>query len=476
MVHASVFSSADAERLAAFVQNAQEDSDVGAPDAAVYEGHSGTIIDTLEGLTAKATEQLEDARRAETENIHNFELLKQALEDEIKFDTKDMEESKANLAASGQAKAEAEGDLAVTEKDLAQDEESLANTNNQCMQKANDYEAEVKSRTEELKALAEAKKALTEMTGGAQDISYSLTQLSLLQTSSRAEVTGSTIVHFIRDLARKQGSTTLAQLASRVESSLRLGNSAGADPFKKVKGLISDMITRLEGEASADATQKAYCDKELSETTAKKEEKDAEVAKLTAKIDQKSALSAKLKDEVATLQKELAELAETQAEMDKLRAEESAAYKTNSADMKQGIEGVKLALKILREYYGAGDKAHAAAEGAGQGIIGLLEVAESDFTKGLSEMVVAEQTAEANYEKTTKENAVTKVTKEQDVKYKTQEYTALDKELGELSSDREGVQTELSAILDYLKELNNMCIAKPETYEERKAKREAEIT
>merc|ERR1719386_398068 len=246
MVHASVFSSADAERLAAFVQNAQEDSDVGAPDAAVYEGHSGTIIDTLEGLTAKATEQLEDARRAETENIHNFELLKQSLEDEIKFDTKDMEESKANLAASGQAKAEAEGDLSVTEKDLAQDEESLANTNNQCMQKANDYEAEVKSRTEELKALAEAKKALTEMTGGAQDISYSLSQVSLLQISSRADMMGSRVVRFIRDLARKQGSTKLAQLASRVASSIRLGDSSSADPFAKVKGLISDMIEKLE--------------------------------------------------------------------------------------------------------------------------------------------------------------------------------------------------------------------------------------
>ena len=118
----------------------------------------------------------------------------------------------------------------------------------------------------ELKALAEAKKALTEMTGGAQDLSYSFAQLSLLQTSSRAEATGSSIVHFIRDLARKQGSTALAQLASRVESSIRLGNSAGADPFKKVKGLIADMITRLEGEASADATQKAYCDKVIIST------------------------------------------------------------------------------------------------------------------------------------------------------------------------------------------------------------------
>merc|ERR1719198_639549 len=62
----------------------------------------------------------------------------------------------------------------------------------------------------------------------------------------------------------------------------------GSDPFAKVTGLISDMIARLEAEAEADATEKAYCDKELSETNAKKDDKDAEIAKLTTQIDQKN--------------------------------------------------------------------------------------------------------------------------------------------------------------------------------------------
>merc|ERR1711948_141028 len=133
------------------------------------------------------------------------------------------------------------------------------------------------------------------------------------------------------------------------------------------------MIERLEAEADADATHKAYCDKELAESNQKKADKEAEIQKLSTKIDQMQARSAQLKSEVAGLQKALAELAAAQAEMNKMRAEENAAFKTNKADMEQGLEGVKLALKILREYY-AGDKAHAAAEGAGQGIIGLCEV------------------------------------------------------------------------------------------------------
>merc|ERR1712193_115532 len=97
--------------------------------------------------------------------------------------------------------------------------------------------------------------------------------------------------------------------------------------------------------------EKAYCDKEMSETEQKKADKEAAIEKLSTSIDSMTAKSAKLKEEVATLQKELAALAKTQAEMDKLRAEEKAAFDTNSAEMKKGVDGVKLALKVLREYY-----------------------------------------------------------------------------------------------------------------------------
>merc|ERR550537_2166159 len=154
--------------------------------------------------------------------------------------------------------------------------------------------------------------------------------------------------------------------------------------------------------------------------------------------------SAQLKEEVAGLQKALAELAASQSEMDKLMKEENTLYTANKADMEQGLDGVKLALKVLREYY-AKDAAHSAAEGAGSGIIGLLEVCEADFSKGLAEMTAAESGAVAEYEKTTKENEITKATKEQDVKYKTKEAKGLDKETAEATADRSGVQEELDA-------------------------------
>merc|ERR1712048_1441899 len=100
---------------------------------------------------------------------------------------------------------------------------------------------------------------------------------------------------------------------------------------------------------------------------------------------------------------------------------------------------------------------------------------ESDFTKGLTEMVAAEQEAAQTYDKETKENAIEKTTKEQDVKYKTKEAAALDKAIAELSADREGIQEELDAVNEYLDSLDKKCTYKVETYAERKARREAEI-
>ena len=95
---------------------------------------------------------------------------------------------------------------------------------------------------------------------------------------------------------------------------------------------------------------------------------------------------AKLKEEVATLQKELAEIASTQSEMDSLRAEEKATYEETKPELEKAVAGIQKALKVLKDYY-AKAATHGASEGAGSGIIGLLEVAEADFSKNLSEVL-----------------------------------------------------------------------------------------
>merc|ERR1719263_2247568 len=113
--------------------------------------------------------------------------------------------------------------------------------------------------------------------------------------------------------------------------------------------------------------------------------------------------------------------------------------------------------------------------GAGGGIIGILEVCESDFAKNLASIEQEESDEVAEYEETSQENAVTKTKKEQAVKYKTQEFKSLDKALADMGADKETMSTELKAVLEYYAKIKDRCIAKPESYEERKRRREAEI-
>merc|ERR1719482_253409 len=167
IIDSAAFPATDQKKLAALVQARQgaesDDDDFGAPAAAAYKSHSSSIFDVLEDMKEKAEGQLSELRKAEQNTKHNFNMLKQSLTDQIEADTKDSDEEKASKAATQEAKATAEGDLAETTKDLENDKAALATAGTTCMSIAADHEATVKARTE--------------TTSGAVDQTYSFLQV-----------------------------------------------------------------------------------------------------------------------------------------------------------------------------------------------------------------------------------------------------------------------------------------------------------
>merc|ERR1719356_1036698 len=467
--------------------DADDEQDPGAPNPSSYKSHSGGILDMLEELKSKAETELSELRKDESNKAHNYKMLKQSLEDEIAFNTKEKKGQEAFKADQEEAKATATADLETTSKLLAATTENLKTTHGECMKVAADHDASEQSRAEELKVVAEAKKIIQETaSGAAEQAGYDFVQLSSMRTT--ADLKGQEVARFMKKLAREQHSEQLSQLASRISALLQYGRRNGNDPFVKVKGLIEDMIAKLEKEMQEAAEEKAYCDEQMSKTEAKKSELEDDVAKLTSKIDTKTAKSAKLKEEVKELQEQLASMAKEQKEMDAVRKEQNTAYKSAKADFELGLKGVGKALSVLRKYYEGGDAllqeddeqpakpvSHSKSSGAGGSIISILEVCESDFAKALSSCENEEADALAAYEERTEEIKISTAMKSKDVKYKTQESKNLDKEVDELSADRESTQGELDAVLEYYAKVKDRCIAKPETYEERAARRKAEI-
>merc|ERR1719421_1812749 len=242
----------------------------------------------------------------------------------------------------------------MTEKDLASDEKSLSTMSTDCQSKAADWEVSTKSRAEELQALADATKLIKEKTGGAESRAYDFLQQTVLEkTTTKAQDVGDHVVSMLQALGKSSGDLALSQLAPRVHAAVQMQTGEGADPFAKVKGMISEMIDKLVAQAAEEASHKAFCDKEMSESKAKIEDHTSTIDKFTTRKDKATAAIEKLTEEIATLQKELATIAKQQAEMDKMRADEKAAWAEAKKDFEDGIEGLTMALQILRDYYAA---------------------------------------------------------------------------------------------------------------------------
>merc|ERR1711920_629139 len=198
ILDAAALSGSDQQKLTALVQSQQgddeADDELGSPAAAAYKTHSGNILDVLEDLKEKAEGQLSDLRKAEVNTKHNFNLLKQSLEDQNAANTRHMNDEKAGRAAAAEVKASSQSDLGMTTKELANSKEQLSACQTTCVKVAADHDATVAARTQELKVIAEARKVLSDSTSGAVAQTYSFLQRGSSQGASsllsRADLAG----------------------------------------------------------------------------------------------------------------------------------------------------------------------------------------------------------------------------------------------------------------------------------------------
>jgi hypothetical protein len=484
VIDAASFTNTDKDKLVALVQAHQDSEEDDSEAAGGSTKKSSGIVDVLGDMKEKAETQLSDLRKAENVAKANFMQLKQTLDMQIANDNMDMSFQKKKKAGSEEAKATAEGESDVTVKDIKTTSEALALTQKDCMQVATDHEASITARTEELKVISQAVKIIKEAT---------FVQTSFVQTRMETGMGSvqSKVVRFMKKIAKEQHSSALSQLSARIVAMSRSGAFRTTDPFVKIRGMITDMITKLEKAMGDGAAEKAYCDEEMGKTEEKVGKLQTGIEKLTNKIDKSTARSAELKEQVTIIQEELATMAKEQEQLDATRAEEHEVYLAEKGDLVKGLAGIRKALELLKSYYGSSAAAlvqedsddsqptppagHSKSGGAGGSIISILEVAEEDMAKELTKVETQEADEQAAYDDATQENKVTKAAKDQDVKYKAQEAAGLDKSITELSSDRDTSSDELTTVNMYYMKIQERCVAKPVSYEERKKAREAEI-
>ncbi|CAK9083880.1 unnamed protein product [Durusdinium trenchii] len=469
MLDASMIGHEDAKTLTSLVQ----DSDL-QPDVAAYKSKSGGIMEMLEDMMDKSKEELQKLGRKETEAKHSYEMLTQSLQDQVSFAEQEVMKTQKIQAEQSRVKAEAEKDLEQTKTSLAENEKTLSDFTLNCKSEAADYEEGVKSRSLELQALKAAKGALKESSG------LSLLQLDQHHRSviqSTEDLKHFEVVRMVRTLGQKMEDRQLVLLSRRMDSMLRSEAGSGADIFAKIKTMINDMITSMQENLQAEATKKQYCDAEMGKAKDKKATKESDLDTVSTRLDAAASKSASLKKQVAALKSQLAVLAETQANMTQLRQEEKELFAKKEPETETGMEGVKSALRTLRDFYRSSGLEVTSGErkGTAGGVIGRLEDVEADMAMSLSQMRSAEKSAETNFEKDMQDMKLEKVQKEKDISYKSSEAQRLDSELNSLNSDQESLQTEMGALMDFLKSLEAECLVTPESFAEKQAKKQQEI-
>jgi len=288
------------------------------------------------------------------------------------------------------------------------------------------------------------------------------------------------VAAYLREKAGEFNSRVLSALAVRVE----------ADPFKKVKKLIKDLITKLLEEANEEAEHKGWCDTELATNKQTRTEKTEAVVTLTAEIDELSASIASLTEEITALMEAVAALDEAVAKATSIRDAEKAKNTQTISDSQEAQEAVAQALAVLREFYAKAaqatalvqqeppevfDKPYKGMGDAGGGVVGMLEVIESDFAKVEAETKAAEAQAQKEYDEFMTDSEVDKTQKTKDIEHNTAKKQDQTKSMEEKKGDLEGTQKELDAALDYYEKLKPSCIDTGESYEDRVARRKEEI-
>jgi len=456
-----------------------------APEANAYEFQSSGIVDMLEKLLDKFIDERTSLEKEETASLQQFQMLMSDLEHQISVAQEGLEKDRTDKTKVLKFKADSEGELTETTSVRDEDTKYLEDTKAECAQKATDFEARQQLRAEEIEAIEKAIEIISDpaisgaaakhLPGLIQTKSTSMVQLRSALSNNPAQVE---VAQFLQDRARQLKSRVLSVLAERVEK----------DPFKKVKKMIKDLIDKLMEEATAEASHKGWCDKELATNEHTRKEKTDAVETLHSEIDELTASNAKLTEEITQLSTEVADLDAAVAEATKMREEEKAKNAETIKDAQQAQTAVSQALTVLKEFYAKAAKATALAQqpeifdkpykgmsGMTGGVVGMLEVIESDFARLQAETQASEAKAQKEYEEFMSDSKVDKASKTRDIEHKETKKTNQETALGDKKKDLEGTQKELDAALRYYDKLKPSCVDSGVSYEDRVMRRKEEI-
>jgi hypothetical protein len=506
MAHAvkmsTVTSSADhLQALTSLAQLMEEKQPTGV--AAGSKFHSGAIVEVLQNTLKTFKVNKNDVDAEEAEKKHTFDMAQGARKNQIKALEENLEQSEKESADKEEKNNIAKEELAKTTADKEADNTFMNDLTSQCEEKATAWDARSKTRANELTAIAEATKTLK---GEVVD-NYSANKKLVLAEVKKHEAVSFLQVReeALKPAVAKKMMTYLKGQAKKIKSK-NLSNlmvKMTEDHFVKVRGMIKDMVAKLEADAAAEQDQKGWCDEEMKKAT---EARDDAIANMEGDLASKTSAESKiarLTEEIQELMEEIAELKKALNEATQLRAMESKDNQKTIADATAGLAGVTKAMKILKDFYDnafiqthkkyvppkadasgntVGDLAPATFEGenhgnqdAAVGIIGQLDVIKSDFEGTIEATKTEDDDSKETFESYKTESETDIEEKEGSVKSKTGESDTEKANLADYTDDLSDHTTDKAQALQELAKLKPACVDTGSDYAEQVARRNQEI-
>jgi len=489
-------------------------------------GASSSITDILDLLlddwSAKA-KKLEDEEKArKTLYDKTSAELRQMI-----IDTKDaIDAAKIQLEDTKATNARTKGQITETKANLHDDNKYLKDLTAQCEFKAKEWDQRSTTRAAELAALSEAitivggSVASTASTRGYTDNTAALlqggrptayssgdrytdvvfTQLKAVKKAGQAAANQARLdaVTQIKHMARKLNSADLNLLAMKI----------AADPFAKVKELIQQLITRLLTESQNEATQKGWCDTEIGKANSDRDHRMADTKSLSAEALVLEAEKKNQEEIIKTLTAEVSELQADHAEVTRIREAEKAENKKVLEDSREGLTAIEKALATLKKFYGkasrnsqsgyvglvqtdadqspvAADMASAGVSGAqgnydgnqaaGGGIIGLMEIIQSDFKRSIEMAETSEKESYTEYASFNKEAKASLSSKTTGLENAKDDLKIASGDLVATLNKLKDNQKLLDMSLQTLETLRPACVDTGMSWEEKVKRRDAEI-
>merc|ERR1719217_1445704 len=488
-----------------------------------YTFHAGGILDLLKDLHKDWDAKKTKMEQEEQASADAFNKAADAKRKEIDAAKKDIDSNTRQLKTTEGEIATATKDHTETSAVLSDDKTYLADLTEQCERKAREWDQRSAKRGEELTALTKALSIIEGTVVAAEANSGAGMRAEFVQAKPKvvtaaiqedsgddddddvyADVvfTQTKMVqvhkHKVSAGLRNQAITMLKKKGKALKShTLELAAmQMAADPFAKIKGLLQGLIERLLKEA----TEKGWCDTELGKAKTDRSYRHQDVERLSADIGTYEATKAELEETQKNLKKDIKDLNTAWQTATTQRNSEKATNKATLEAAGEGLAALKEAITVLEDFYRKSSRAKTsllqaspvdqdmAAGGMGGfsgaykgnqaqagGILGMLATIQSDFERTISTTTDAEKQAQADYVKFKRESDASIRSQETGLKHTENDHALTSSKLVSALNELVDQQSLLDTALRTLETLRPACVDTGMTWEEKVAKRDAEI-